>query len=225
MKSMMATVVWERTVIHPSPFELASFFRDDRAHAWFATLMIADMTVEYLQGNLEHFKPENTTLLAQSIQRLGMNPNRLTMNMAKLNTPVIVVTADLPSGPFEFVADGSHRIVGRQHLGLQSTYAYHVPLEREGRYRLSADEVASFRRAQLEPQTRALSRFTEPLCQRVLDLHDCGHEHFPHIELPVLPTCPQRHAAVPHPPRGTSLTEFLPARTWTTPHARMLLNP
>jgi hypothetical protein len=222
---MMATVAREHTLIHPSPFELASFVRDDQSHAWFATLMIADMTVEYLQGNLEQFKLENTALLAQSIQALGMNPNRLNMNVAKLNTPVIVVTADLPSGPFEFVADGSHRIAGRLHLGLQSTYAYHVPLERERRYRLSADEVASFGRAQLEHQKRALSRFTEPLCQRVLDLHDCGHERFPHIELPVLPTSPQRHAAVPHPPRGFSLHEFLPARTWTTPHVRMLLNP
>jgi hypothetical protein len=49
---MMATVAREHTLIHPSPFELASFVRDDQSHAWFATLMIADMTVEYLQRNL-----------------------------------------------------------------------------------------------------------------------------------------------------------------------------
>ncbi|MGY2896730.1 hypothetical protein [Deinococcus sp. UYEF24] len=187
--------------------------------------MIADMTVEYLQGNLDHFKLQDTAMLSQGIQNLGMSPNRLNMNMAKLNTPVVVVQADLPSGPFEFVADGSHRVMGRLHLGLQTTYVYHVPLEREGRYRLSADELVSFGHGRLESQMRAMSRFSEPLYQRVLDLHDCGHERFPHIELPVAPTSPRRSAPVPHPPRGMSLKEFLPPRTWTTPHVRMLLNP
>lgn len=225
MNSVTGKVSREQTLIHPSPFELANLSMDDRSHAWFATLMIADMTVEYLQGNLDEFKPESTALLAQGIQHLGMSPNRLNMNMAKLNTPVVVLQADLPSGPFEFVADGSHRVMGRLHLGLHTTYAYHVPLEREHRYRLRADELTSFGQGRLETQMHALSRFAEPLYQRVLDLHDCGHERFPHIELPLVPTGPQRRAPLPHPPRGGSLKEFLPARTWTTPHVRMLLNP
>jgi len=194
-----------------NPFEVAVVSVNGHQYGWLASLIVADMTTEYLRGELGGFSSCQTSVLLAMMGSVGQRPVSVPMNPERRHTPVAVLHAPL-AGVMALLVDGTHRVSALAREGRETVPVYTVPVEREARYRLTGDELRDFLTHQLGGQRRALRRFIPALHEQALLLHDLGYSRCPHIEVPRGPASPAARPALPRPTGDVSLGDMLPLR-------------